>query len=160
MLFVVMFFGLGIDFSLHFILRAMADGSVGEQGLKHLKIQRLPSDYARSISHRFSRVCSYRSWFRELGLISAAGMLIALLTLLFVPAAISNGMTITQANAQALSTAQIALDSAWSPPPWLPFSCWIARGTRDRARHPVQLQRPKHAKSGLPRNASTGITWI
>ena len=34
MLFVVMFFGLGIDFSLHFILRAMAEGSVGEQGLK------------------------------------------------------------------------------------------------------------------------------
>ena len=48
MLFVVMFFGLGIDFSLH-ILRAMAEGSVGEQGLKSTFKDTAPAlDHVRS----------------------------------------------------------------------------------------------------------------
>ena len=91
MLFVVMFFGLGIDFSLHFILRAMAEGSVGEQGLKSTFKDTAPALGLCTLTSAIAFLAFVPTDYLglgELGLISAAGMLIALfLTLLFVPAA-------------------------------------------------------------------------
>jgi len=91
MLFVVMFFGLGIDFSLHFIIRAMAEGSVGEQGLKSTFKDTAPALGLCTLTSAIAFLAFVPTDYLglgELGLISAAGMLIALfLTLLFVPAA-------------------------------------------------------------------------
>ena len=91
MLFVVMFFGLGIDFSLHFILRAMADGFVNEQGLKSTFKDTAPALGLCTLTSAIAFLAFVPTDYLglgELGLISAAGMLIALfLTLLFVPAA-------------------------------------------------------------------------
>ena len=91
MLFVVMFFGLGIDFSLHFILRAMADGFVDEQGLKSTFKDTAPALGLCTLTSAIAFLAFVPTDYLglgELGLISAAGMLIALLlTLLFVPAA-------------------------------------------------------------------------
>ena len=90
MLFVVMFFGLGIDFSLHFIIRAMADGSVSEQSLKSTFKDTAPALGLCTLTSAIAFLAFVPTDYLglgELGLISAAGMLIALLlTLLFVPA--------------------------------------------------------------------------
>ena len=91
MLFVVMFFGLGIDFSLHFLLRAMAEGSIGEEGLKSTFKDTAPALGLCTLTSAIAFLAFVPTDYLglgELGLISAAGMLIALfLTLLFVPAA-------------------------------------------------------------------------
>ena len=91
MLFVVMFFGLGIDFSLHFILRAMAEGFVNEEGLKSTFKDTAPALGLCTLTSAIAFLAFVPTDYLglgELGLISAAGMLIALfLTLLFVPAA-------------------------------------------------------------------------
>ena len=91
MLFVVMFFGLGIDFPLHFILRAMAEGSIGEEGLKSTFQDTAPALGLCTLTSAIAFLAFVPTDYLglgELGLISAAGMLIALfLTLLFVPAA-------------------------------------------------------------------------
>ena len=78
-------------------------------------------------------------------------MLIALfLTLLFVPAAYLKWHGRSATTQKLLSDAQSAIDSARSPPAWLPFSCWVAPSTRDRAGYPVQLQRTQYARSDSP----------
>ena len=161
MLFVVMFFGLGIDFSLHFILRAMAEGFVNEQGLKSTFKDTAPALGLCTLTSAIAFLAFVPTDYLglgELGLISAAGMLIALfLTLLFVPAAYLKWHGRSASTHRNFSvTRRMRLTPRRNPPAWLPFSCWVALSTRDRAGYPVQLQRTQYARSGLPGNASTG----
>ena len=116
MLFVVMFFGLGIDFSLHFILRAMAEGSIGEEGLKSTFKDTAPALGLCTLTSAIAFLAFVPTDYLglgELGLISAAGMLIALfLTLLFVPAAYLKWHTHSASTRSSLSvTRRVRLTS-------------------------------------------------
>ena len=91
MLFVVMFFGLGIDFSVHYVLRAMAEGRIDRASLSHAFRDTSPALALCTVTSAIAFLSfvptSYRG-LAELGLISACGMVIALLlTLLFIPSA-------------------------------------------------------------------------
>ncbi|MEK9817936.1 MAG: MMPL family transporter [Pseudomonadales bacterium] len=91
MLFVVMFFGLGIDFSVHYVLRAMAEGRIDRASLSHAFRDTSPALALCTVTSAIAFLSfvptSYRG-LAELGLISACGMVIALLlTLFFIPSA-------------------------------------------------------------------------
>jgi len=91
MLFVVMFFGLGIDFSVHYILRVMAEGRIDRASLSHAFRDTSPALALCTVTSAIAFLSfvptSYRG-LAELGLISACGMVIALLlTLFFIPSA-------------------------------------------------------------------------
>ena len=91
MLFVVMFFGLGIDFSVHYVLRAMAEGRIDRASLSHAFRDTSPALVLCTVTSTIAFLSfvptSYRG-LAELGLISACGMVIALLlTLFFIPSA-------------------------------------------------------------------------
>jgi len=90
MLFVVMFFGLGVDFAVHFALRLTAQGAITADSLQSAIEDMAPAlllcTFTSAIAFLSFVPTAYRG-MGELGLISAGGMIFALiLTLFMIPA--------------------------------------------------------------------------